>query len=389
MSLTYRNRNSAAPGSKDRSSARSAGSGEIEPIRVAIRLKPLPEANNTGVHHRAWEVLQDSKTIIPLADPSKPVAATAASNSQGAFTFDQVYGENSTTTQIYEEMVKSIVDSVTLRGINGTVFAYGQTSSGKTFTMQGSCPTISEVDAVSPRPHKKLKKQKGKEEEASRTESSQPVDGITQMAARDIFACISKDTEHTYVVRVSFMEIYNEGVFDLLVGGNANDQLCDGGGGGSGPNRSSSRTALDVRKHPKKGFFVENLTSHRVDNLDTLLNYLNIGERHKSMAATEMNDRSSRSHTIFRITVVRTKKFGVGGASGAAAAKPSGVGVAGNEDGGHATGKAASHKAGGGAPVKLVATLNLVDLAGSESVKHTGAIGRRQREAGNISQRYV
>eukprot|EP00562_Extubocellulus_spinifer_P010794 CAMPEP_0178494856 /NCGR_PEP_ID=MMETSP0696-20121128/13234_1 /TAXON_ID=265572 /ORGANISM="Extubocellulus spinifer, Strain CCMP396" /LENGTH=170 /DNA_ID=CAMNT_0020122955 /DNA_START=1 /DNA_END=510 /DNA_ORIENTATION=+ len=94
-----------------------------------------------------------------------------------------------------------------------------------------------------------------------------------------------------------------------------------------------------------------------------------------------MNDRSSRSHTIFRITVERKKKIG------AAAAKPSGVGVAGKENGGGTTSKAASaRKADVGAPVKLVATLNLVDLAGSESVKNTGAIGRRRREATKINQ---
>ena len=390
------------------------GSGEVEAIRVAVRLKPLSaNADYDEIDPqigRAWRVLPDSNTIVQecpielpaiggmgggigagrfgtpsklFGTPSKPAAFTSSNNSQSTFTFDHVYGENSTTAQIYDGMVKDIVDSAVHRGINGTVFAYGQTSSGKSFTMQGSRPPI-RAKTVSTR----LQQRQEKEIDAK----VQSVDGITHMAARDIFACIANDTEHTYAVRVSFMEIYNEDVRDLLVagehrsgGGGLNCSNHGGGGGGVG---TSNRT-LAVREDPKRGVFVENLTSHRVYNLDTLLHYLNIGEKHKRVAATGMNDRSSRSHTIFRITVERKKKIGAV-SSGIGVVKGEGTALVDKENGSAtaaATARSSSKSAGAG--VKLVATLNLVDLAGSESVRHTGATGSRQKEGGKINQRYV
>ena len=199
-----------------------------------------------------------------------------------------------------------------------SVFAYGQTSSGKTFTMQGNRAS------------------------AKNNASRNGVDGITHMAARDIFATIAADPQHSYAVRVSFLEIYNEEVRDLLV-------AADGKSNAAGAGGQRQQATLAVREDPKAGVFVENLTSHRVYNLDTLLHYLNLGEKHKSVAATGMNDRSSRSHTIFRITVERKKKVVAQQGNGAGLTEANGSGKGGgNRDG-----------IGG---VKLVATLNLVDL---------------------------
>ena len=279
-----------------------------------------------------------------------------------------------------------------------SVFAYGQTSSGKTFTMQGNRAS------------------------AKNNASRNGVDGITHMAARDIFATIAADPQHSYAVRVSFLEIYNEEVRDLLVAADGKS-----GAAGAGGQRGQQAT-LAVREDPKAGVFVENLTSHRVYNLDTLLHYLNLGEKHKSVAATGMNDRSSRSHTIFRITVERKKKVVVQQSNGAGPAVTLMLTPPPETNGG---GKRGGKKGGSGG-VKLVATLNLVDLvcsmiaglfdvecahhacvvfscsidssnfslhfnihfsppcpnqAGSESVRHTGATGSRQKEGGKINQR--
>ena len=208
-----------------------------------------------------------------------------------------------------------------------SVFAYGQTSSGKTFTMQGNRAS------------------------AKNNASRNGVDGITHMAARDIFATIAADPQHSYAVRVSFLEIYNEEVRDLLV-------AADGKSGAAGAGGQRQQATLAVREDPKAGVFVENLTSHRVYNLDTLLHYLNLGEKHKSVAATGMNDRSSRSHTIFRITVERKKKVVVHQGNGAGPAVTLILTAPPETSGG---GKRGGKKGGSGG-VKLVATLNLVDL---------------------------
>ena len=219
----------------------------------------------------------------------------------------------------------------------------------------------------------------GNRASAKNNASRNGVDGITHLAARDIFDRIAAGPKHSYAVRVSFLEIYNEEVRDLLVASDGKS----GGSGGAGNGNGQKQATLAVREDPKMGVFVENLTSHRVYNLDTLLHYLNLGEKHKSVAATGMNDRSSRSHTIFRITVERKKKVVVQQSGGAGPAVSLMLTPPPETNGG---GKKGGKKSGGDG-VKLVATLNLVDLAGSESVRHTGATGSRQKEGGKINQR--
>ena len=202
--------------------------------------------------------------------------------------------------------------------------------------MQGNRATAKDN---APRPRTRALAKKAKD-----NASSNGVDGITHMAARDIFGTIAADPQHSYAVRVSFMEIYNEEVRDLLVAG--------GGDGKSGAGNGQKQTSLAVREDPKLGVFVENLTSHRVYNLDTLLHYLNLGEKHKAVAATGMNDRSSRSHTIFRITVEKKKKIAVQQSGGAGSAVTLML----------TPPPTKGEKKSGSDGVKLVATLNLVDL---------------------------
>ena len=110
----------------------------------------------------------------------------------------------------------------------------------------------------------------GNRASAKNNASRNGVDGITHLAARDIFATIAADPQHSYAVRVSFLEIYNEEVRDLLA-------AADGKSGAASAGGQRQQATLAVREDPKAGVFVENLTSHRVYNLDTLLHYLNLG----------------------------------------------------------------------------------------------------------------
>jgi centromeric protein E len=236
------------------------------------------------------------------------------------FAFDKTFDESSTTQQVYDSVAKGIVTSVS-SGVNGTIFAYGQTSSGKTYTMQGS-GTIEEG-------------------------SSGAGGGIVHMAAKDIFKHISNHPDRSFLVRASFLEIYNEEVRDLLVSVNEN------------------RT-VTIREDPRRGVFVQS-REEIVSDYQSLLSVLFQGEKSRAFAATAMNERSSRSHTIFRITIESKEK-----------GKFDKENDFGDED-------EASHACDSDAT--LVSTLNLVDLAGSESVRHTGATGDRQKEGGMINTR--
>ncbi|CAM9996711.1 unnamed protein product, partial [Discosporangium mesarthrocarpum] len=220
------------------------------------------------------------------------------------FTYDRIFDENCTTEEVYTGFARELVQSV-VRGLNGTIFAYGQTSSGKTFTMQGA--------------------------------DDGNVPGIVHMAAEDIFKLIEATPDRHFLLRVSYLEIYNEEIRDLL--------------NPEGPK-------LQVREDPRKGVYVEAEEKTVVD-FTHVLRTLSFGERQRHVAGTEMNARSSRSHTVFRVVVESKDRFVEGGAH------------------------ACQEEVDGAI---RVATLNLVDLAGSESVRHTGSTGARQKEGGKINQ---
>ena len=232
-----------------------------------------------------------------------------------------------------------------MHGLNGTIFAYGQTSSGKTFTMQGS-GTLQDGATTST---------------TSGSTTGQEIDGagggIVHMAASDIFNHIERDADRVFLIRVSFIEIYNEEVRDLLVSGDS----------------KNNTTPLAVREDKVRGVFV-NSNETIVTSMDSLLSVLFAGEKNRSVAATGMNERSSRSHTIFRITVEsRLKDHSETGKSDDIM------------DDGEDEDMQRDNDAGNNGAVR-VSTLNLVDLAGSESVRHTGATGDRQKEGGIINQ---
>ena len=246
-------------------------------------------------------------------------------------------------------MAKGIVQSVS-NGLNGTIFAYGQTSSGKTFTMQGSGSL-----------------QEGAVKMSNDPDNVAANGGIVHMAAQDIFNHIEKEPERDFLVRVSFIEIYNEEVRDLLVSG------------GEGAD-----STLTVREDPRRGVFV-NSNETIVTGLDSLLSVLFAGEKNRSVAATGMNERSSRSHTIFRVTVEsRRKRAQRDEDEDNDDDEEMSDDQIMDENGGNGARKSSTNDDDDAAV--RVSTLNLVDLAGSESVRHTGATGDRQKEGGKINQ---
>jgi hypothetical protein len=130
---------------------------------------------------RIWKVLPKFASVTQTTPEGKALPEKVTGRT--FFSYDKTFGENSTTKEVYEATAKGIVSSV-VAGLNGTIFAYGQTSSGKTFTMQGS-GTIAEG-------------------------SVEGGGGIVHMAAADIFQHVKKTPDRVFLVRASFLEIYQQ-----------------------------------------------------------------------------------------------------------------------------------------------------------------------------------
>lgn len=180
------------------------------------------------------------------------------------------------------------------------IFAYGQTSSGKTYTMVGD-----------------------DEEEGE--------EGVLQLAARHIFQLIAACPDRDFLLRVSFVEIYNENIRDLL---------------------DPETPSLAIREDPRKGVYIE-AQEAIITDFGSILAALKAGSKHRRVEATAMNERSSRSHTIFRMVVESKAK---GAAPAAAEGAPAGA----------AAPAAQGPQQGEAEGAVLVATLNLVDLAGGD-----------------------
>ncbi|KAL1901987.1 Kinesin heavy chain [Sporothrix stenoceras] len=215
---------------------------------------------------------------------------------QGTFTFDRVFDMNSAQSDIFDYSIKSTVDDI-LNGYNGTVFAYGQTGAGKSYTMMGTSIDDGEGRGVIPR------------------------------IIEQIFASIlASPATIEYTVRVSYMEIYMERIRDLMAPQNDN---------------------LPVHEEKNRGVYVKGLLEIYVSSVQEVYEVMRRGGNARAVAATNMNQESSRSHSIFVVTVTQKNVE---------------------------TGSAKSGQ------------LFLVDLAGSEKVGKTGASGQTLEEAKKINK---
>ncbi|KAF6777269.1 hypothetical protein AHF37_02788 [Paragonimus kellicotti] len=167
------------------------------------------------------------------------------------FTFDAIYDENSKQRELYEETFKDLVNSV-LEGFNGTIFAYGQTGTGKTFTIQG-------------------------------IGDDPDLRGVMPNSFHHIFQHISESTDAQYLVRASYLEIYKEDIRDLL-------------------HRDQSKH-LEIKEKPDSGIYVKDLSSVLTKSIAEIEKVMSIGYQNRSVGATNMNEHSSRSHAIFILTI--------------------------------------------------------------------------------------
>ena len=276
-----------------------------ECVKVVVRCRPLSTKETQNKRKKIVQVDGKSGQITikgTKKDQKKEIVKT--------FTFDQVYDENSTQREIYENTAKPIVQS-SLDGYNGTIFAYGQTGTGKSHTMEGK-------------------------------DDPPDLRGIIPNSCCHIFDEIAKSGSTTeFLVRSSYIEIYNEEIRDLL--------------------SKNPQNKLELKENPEKGVYVKGLTAFVVKGVKEILNVITVGKRNRTVGETLMNQDSSRSHAIFMITI-----------ESSTITTPQGQASPGMENKESAS-------------TIRVGKLNLVDLAGSERQSKTGATGDRLKEATKIN----
>jgi kinesin family protein 6/9 len=261
-------------------------------IQVVIRVRPTPNFAGNMI-----ELPPDKKTINICLTKDDIAGHAQSTWMDPPFRFDSVL-DNASQETMYEVCGEEITKSV-LDGYNGTVMAYGQTGAGKTFTMSGGSTDY---------------KQRG----------------ITPRSIQHIFRQISERPEYAFVVRVSYVEIYNESMYDLL--STAEGAPADAGSG----DLNIIETA--------NGIAVKGLTHLIATTEQEALNYLFEGETNRQIAAHQLNRNSTRSHCVFTLHVESRSRV------------------------------ESSEKV-------IRGKLNLVDLAGSERVKKTGSEGTILKEA--------
>jgi centromeric protein E len=198
-----------------------------EKIIVAVRLRPMIEPELEARYWPRWEVTESTVAEI---------------NGKRQFRFDKTYAPEHSTEELYEELGEQLVVSC-MEGFNGCIFCYGQTGSGKTYTMYGT--------------------------------RSSP--GIVPLSAESVFAYIQETPDHGFLVRCSYLEVYNESVNDLL-----NPEFQN----------------LVIQEDKKNGMVITGLTEEVCTSLNQVNSLLYIGETNKQIAATALNMKSSRSHCV-------------------------------------------------------------------------------------------
>jgi len=212
---------------------------------VVVRCRPLNQKEVSDGHTSCVEMFPN-KGLVEIKNP-----ALGPTDPLKTFTFDAVYDCNSKQLDLYAETFAPLVDSV-LDGFNGTIFAYGQTGTGKTYTMEGV-----------------------KDDQSQR--------GVIPNSFDHIFSHIAKSENQQYLVRASYLEIYLEDVRDLL----AKDQTKN----------------LELKERPDTGIYVKDLSSFVCKSVSEIEHVMAVGNQNRSVGKTEMNEHSSRSHAIFIITV--------------------------------------------------------------------------------------
>ncbi|KAG0027433.1 Kinesin-like protein kif21b [Podila clonocystis] len=284
-------------------------------VKVALRVRPLT----------LQEQINNCSECISYV-PNEPQIGIVGSDK--SFTFDHVFDEESTQKKVYEECAKELVERF-LEGFNVTILAYGQTGSGKTYSMGTGLQYQGNTDQA-----------------------------IVPRAAHAIFSSLNgqkeQDATLEFQVFVSFLELYNEELIDLL----------------QTPPRTRKET-IQVREDGFGGISWQGVKEHQVQSAQELLDWLQKGSLCRTTASTDMNQTSSRSHAIFSV-ILKQQRAEIEEIPEGEEAPPPVV---------HTNARGSTDKA----LKKLTSKFHFVDLAGSERLKRTRAVGDRAKEGISIN----
>ncbi|XP_051178034.1 kinesin-like protein KIN-8B [Lolium perenne] len=274
-------------------SIRAPASRQTATLQVAVKCRPLTDNERRRSRH-IIQVIDDKNVAVLDPDLSKGYLDLIQNRTkERRYSFDHVFAPGCSNTDVYKNISSTVLGVV--QGLNVTVFAYGSTGSGKTYTMVGS--------------------------------HNDP--GLMVLSFRTIFDQIKKDdSSDTFEVSCSYLEVYNEVIYDLL---------------------EKSSGHLELREDPEHGITVAGLRRIKVHSADKILELLNIGNSRRKTESTEANATSSRSHAVLEITVRRKQKGQYGSQV-------------------------------------LRGKLALVDLAGSERASETNNFGQKLRDGANINR---
>ncbi|XP_068277361.1 kinesin-like protein KIF1A isoform X16 [Nyctibius grandis] len=268
-------------------------------VKVAVRVRPF---NSREMSRESKCIIQMSGNTTTILNPKQP------KETPKSFSFDYSYWSHTTPAdinyasqkQVYRDIGEEMLQHA-FEGYNVCIFAYGQTGAGKSYTMMG-------------------KQEKDQQ-------------GIIPQLCEDLFSRINDTTNDnmSYSVEVSYMEIYCERVRDLL--------------------NPKNKGNLRVREHPLMGPYVEDLSKLAVTSYNDIQDLMDSGNKARTVAATNMNETSSRSHAVFNIIFTQKR-----------------------------------HDAETDITTEKVSKISLVDLAGSERADSTGAKGTRLKEGANINK---
>ncbi|XP_077082383.1 kinesin-like protein KIF1A isoform X16 [Siphateles boraxobius] len=267
-------------------------------VKVAVRVRPF----------NSREIGKDSKCIIQMSGNTTTIINPKQPKENKSFNFDYSYWSHTTPEDVnfacQKQVYKDIGEEMLLHafeGYNVCIFAYGQTGAGKSYTMMG-------------------KQEKDQE-------------GIIPLLCEDLFTKFNNNNDNSmsYSVEVSYMEIYCERVRDLL--------------------NPKNKGNLRVREHPLMGPYVEDLSKLAVTSYNDIQDLMDSGNKARTVAATNMNETSSRSHAVFNIIFTQKR-----------------------------------HDSDSENTSEKVSKISLVDLAGSERADSTGAKGTRLKEGANINK---
>ncbi|ERE82045.1 kinesin-like protein KIF1A isoform 2 [Cricetulus griseus] len=295
-------------------------------VKVAVRVRPF---NSREMSRDSKCIIQMSGSTTTIVNPKQP------KETPKSFSFDYSYWSHTSPEdinyasqkQVYRDIGEEMLQHA-FEGYNVCIFAYGQTGAGKSYTMMGK--QEKDQQGIIPQACLGLERIVGGGLRGGR---GRAWDGLQEGLCEDLFSRINDTTNDnmSYSVEVSYMEIYCERVRDLL--------------------NPKNKGNLRVREHPLLGPYVEDLSKLAVTSYNDIQDLMDSGNKARTVAATNMNETSSRSHAVFNIIFTQKR-----------------------------------HDAETNITTEKVSKISLVDLAGSERADSTGAKGTRLKEGANINK---